>query len=277
MGRAGVSPALQDKIELGADKLRKAGIEAPLRQARWLMESALSKTSADQAYHLFDDYIIRRVSREPLQHIIGDVEFYGLDIKCDARALIPRPDSETIVDTALELLPKDFSGTIADLGTGTGCLLLAILSQRPKAKGFGVEASAQAASLANENVQKLGLSGRVEIIQSTWEDWQAWQSCDLIVSNPPYIKSDIIEGLEPEVRDFDPLAALDGGEDGLEAYRSIFECGKRMKPGAYLLLEIGYDQANSVTKLAKGHKFEFLSLHQDLGGNSRAITFKRYL
>jgi len=264
-----------EKIEIGAARLRAAGLDNPQREARWLMESLGDAVGTDTAFKLFDAMIARRQAREPLQHIIGTVEFYGLELLCDARALIPRPDSETIVEASLQNLPESYSGEVADLGTGTGCLLLAILSQRPGARGVGIEASPDAAALARENAEKTGLSERAEIINASWEDWHGWQTCDLITSNPPYIASSIVETLEPEVRDHDPLSALDGGTDGLDAYRSIFACGRKMKEGAHLVLEIGYDQSKSVPQLAEGSAFELQLLSHDLGGNPRALTFVR--
>lgn len=261
-----------DLIEKGAARLREAGIEGPMREARWLLES-LGDDPGD--WEGYQGLIKRRAARQPLQHIIGLVEFYGLNLHCDARALIPRPDSETVVDAALSLLPEDFSGKVADLGTGSGCLLLAILSKRPKATGEGVEASHEAAALARENVAETHLQDRAEILETRWEDWTGWGACDLIVSNPPYIETDIIPVLQPEVRDHDPVQALDGGADGLEAYRSLFRSAKDMKAGAYLVLEIGYDQGESVPNLALQHGFELISLKYDLGENPRALVLTK--
>src|SRR5690606_30521113 len=129
----------------------------------------------------------------------------------DARALIPRPDSETIVEVALKALPETQPALVADLGTGTGCLLAAILKHRPRATGVGVEASSDAASLAQENLAALNLAGRASLFIGRWADWAGWGEADLIVSNPPYIAHAEIDSLEPEVRVHDPLAALDGG------------------------------------------------------------------
>lgn len=262
-------------IEQAGALLRAAGIENPQREARWMMESLSSEIDTATRQSRFEEMIRRRISREPLQHIIGDVEFYGIDLICDARALIPRPDSETLVDAALEILPPDFEGVVADLGTGSGCLLLAVLSNRPLASGIGIEASPEAAQLARANVEKVGLSSRAQILNCSWDDWDGWSTCDLIMSNPPYIETGVIDALEPEVRDHDPRQALDGGSDGLDAYRSIFNHTEMMKLGAALVLEIGFDQADTVPGLAKADAVEFGKLHQDLGGNPRVVTFTK--
>lgn len=217
--------------------------------------------------------LTRRTSREPLQHILGVTPFYGLDIRTDARALIPRSDSECVVEAALDRLPKDKPLKVADLGTGTGCLLAALLFWRPLARGEGVEASPEAASLALENLRALGLTERGAVFSGSWASWHGWSEADLIISNPPYIASAEIAALQPEVRDHDPLSALDGGEDGLNAYREIIRLGAgRMKPGAWLVFEIGHDQRTAVERLMAEAAFENIASGKDLGGNDRWVA-----
>lgn len=222
--------------------------------------------------------LTRRAASEPLQHILGVTQFYGLDIRTDARALIPRPDSECVVEAALDRMPKDVPLQVADLGTGTGCLLAALLTQRPLARGEGVEASPEAAELARENLQALGLTGRAGIFSGSWADWHGWAGADLIISNPPYIASEVIPALEAEVRDHDPMRALDGGADGLDAYREIISlAGALMKPGAWLVLEIGYDQKAAVLGLMASSGFVEAASGADLGGNDRWVAARRPL
>lgn len=222
--------------------------------------------------------LARRVAREPLQHILGVTQFYGLDIRTDARALIPRVDSECVVEAALDRLPKDTRIVLADLGTGTGCLLAALLSQRQLARGEGVEASAEAASLARENLAALNLAERGAVFHGSWTQWQGWGHADLIISNPPYIASSVIPELAPEVRVHDPLSALDGGADGLDAYREIAALGAAgIKPGAWLVLEIGFDQNEAVSQLLEREGFQSLASGQDLGGNDRWVAARRPL
>lgn len=223
----------------------------------------------------FSDYLRRRLAHEPVQHILGTTEFYGLEFACDARALIPRADSESVVETALKKIPAQTEFLVADLGTGSGCLLAAILANRPEAGGTGVEASPGAANLARENLTHLGLAERACIFEGRWADWEGWSAVDLIISNPPYIASEAIEGLMPEVRLHDPRMALDGGKDGLEAYRQIIQLSVAgLKPGAWLVFEIGYDQKDSVSTLLKDAGFSNIETGRDLGGNDRVVAAK---
>lgn len=276
-----------DLINKGAAKLKRAGLDAARYEARtlflWLADvSPTDLISSESRYAsavLIDKYekaIDRRAAGEPFQHIVGTTEFYGLELLSDKRALIPRPDSECVVELALEMLPADTPIRIADLGTGTGALLAAVLSHRPDATGVAIERSAEAASLAAENFASLGLSDRTRLFQGSWTDWQDWRDCDVIISNPPYIESAVIPTLQPEVRDHDPMDALDGGADGLDAYREIIALGStQMKSGAHLVLEIGYDQKEAVSDLLVATGFIDLQHRKDLGGNDRAIAAKR--
>lgn len=225
--------------------------------------------SADETER-FVALVTERLTGTPLQHLIGAVDFRMITLKCDARALIPRPDSEIVVELALE---QSEPRVIADLGTGSGCLLLSFLSERPEVTGIGVDADGEALELARENAVQLDLAARTEFFHGSWSAWTGWRDCDLIISNPPYIRSDVIPTLNPDVRDYDPMAALDGGPDGLDAYREIIQLGaEQMKAGAHLVLEIGYDQKQQVTDLLDQAGFRNLQHRQDLGGNDRAIA-----
>ena len=271
----------------GAAALEEAGIVNARLESRWLLAHVTGHQSSEliirgqdnvpeEAVGAFRNRVSRRAGREPIQHILGTTEFYGLEFLTDARALIPRPDSEIVVEAALGQLAPNEPARIADLGAGSGCLLAAILANRPLASGTGVEASAEAASLARENLLRLGLSARADVHEGRWSDWQGWSDVDLIISNPPYIPSGDLAGLMPEVRDHDPAAALDGGPDGLVAYREIVRIGAAaMKPGAWLVFEIGHDQAEAVIALLDAAGFQSVSLFRDLGGNDRAIIAKR--
>lgn len=271
-------------IRSGALKLREAGLESAAGDARRLMLlatefssaaliSAENDKAADNHRVRFEAFVQRRANRVPFAHISGWAEFYGLSLRSDQRALIPRPDSETVVALALELLPTDTPWQIADLGAGSGALLAAMLHERSHTRGYAVEASPQALSLAAENFETLGVADRVQTFLGSWRDWRDWSACDLIISNPPYILSQVIAELEPEVSGHDPLEALDGGTDGLDAYREIVALGKdEMKAGAHLVLEIGYDQKDAVSSLLLEYAFRDLQHRLDLGGNDRAIA-----
>ena len=274
-------------LNAARDQLREAGIDTPAREARLLAQHAFEMSAAEiiSSEHepaplgsrrgAFASFVKRRAAHEPFAHIIGETEFYGLSLLTDERALVPRADSEGVVDRVLELLPETFAGTVADLGTGSGCLLLSVLSQRAGATGIGLDASSRAISLADENAVRTGLLDRVKFHRSNWEEWQGWPEVDLVLSNPPYIRTSVIDTLAVDVKSFDPISALDGGADGLDAYRSIFACSANMKHGAYLVLEIGYDQSNAVGELAAAHQLEFVSLGHDLAGHPRVLTFQK--
>lgn len=274
----------RDLIQAGADHLRLAELADPVREARRLLQLTTgfsattlisSETDAATPDHIerFNALVARRADRVPFAHLKGDTEFYGLTLKSDARALIPRADSEAVVDLALSRIPEDVDWTIADLGTGTGALLAALLTERAKVRGTGIEASESAYELAQENLKHLALQDRADLFLGSWSNWSGWNACDLIVSNPPYIERAVLAALEPEVRDHDPVSALDGGPDGLDAYREIIALGaKHMKPGAHLVLEIGFDQKQAVSDLLSAAAFANVSHRKDLGGNDRAIA-----
>jgi len=266
--------------------LAKANIDDAAEEARWLVKLVAPRSSADliarggemipqRTLERLEDALTRRTAHEPLQHIVGETEFFGITLKTDGRALIPRADSECVVALALTCLPSDLTGTIADLGAGTGALLIAVLQQRAGLQGIAVERSELAASLITENLERTGLAGRAVCFDGSWTEWTGWGDCDLIISNPPYIRNDVIPTLAPEVREHDPIEALDGGPDGLAAYREIIGLGaEHMTPGAWLVLEIGYDQKDAVTELLAQRGFTDLQHARDLGGHDRAIAAK---
>jgi release factor glutamine methyltransferase len=270
-------------LRTGTQQLRDAGIEEAALEARLILMAAsgLSRTglisagpdvAPDDIAGRFSGMLRERQTRRPLQHILGTTEFFGLDILSDERALIPRPDSEVVVEAALRLIPDATEMVVADLGTGTGCLLAAILTNRPRTRGVGVEASAQAAGLARENFARLNLAARAQLFEGSWANWEDWQTAGLIISNPPYIASAEIAGLAPEVRTHDPMAALDGGPDGLAAYREIVSlAATRLRPGAWLVFEIGHDQKDAVWRLLEMAEFTEIGSSKDLGGNDRAV------
>ncbi len=273
-----------DLLKNGAAELIAANIDEAHYQAKllllhctgWVASELISKetgVASEKTATRFNQAIAQRVSGVPVQHIIGTTEFFGLTLKTDLRALIPRPDSEIVAELALSLIPPETVFRLADLGTGSGALLAALLATRPKARGIAIEASQNALTLAAENFRQLDMADRAQLFLGSWTDWTGWDQCDLIISNPPYIRSDVISTLAPEVRDHDPLDALDGGVDGLDAYREIIALGAHyMKPGAHLVLEIGYDQKDPVSDLLIKAGFVNLQHRQDLGGNDRAIA-----
>ena len=269
-------PTAQALAEI-SDRLKLAGIEEPRREARLLLAFALGTNAAGllaraevdpQAYA---QALARRAAREPMAYITGHNEFWGLDFLTSAATLIPRADTETLVEAALEgeLAPR----TILDLGTGTGCLLLACLHEFPAAFGVGVDLNPQATNLARHNAQRLGLGNRATFLTASWAGALGHQF-DLVLSNPPYIESADIPGLMPEVAAYEPAMALDGGTDGLAAYAAIFaDLPRILAPGGMAALELGVGQAKSTSELAKKAGFDY-SLRRDLCGIDRAIILK---
>lgn len=277
----------RDILASGATRLREAGLEDPVREARRLLLLAsrltpagliaAEKDPAAEAHRdAYEMMIEMRADRLPFAHIAGHTAFYGLVLLSDSRALIPRADSECVVDLALDYMPIDSAIRVADLGTGSGALLAALLTERPMAQGIAVERDPNALMLATENFDQIGIDARVKTVLGAWIDWSGWSECDLIISNPPYIRSDVIPELAPEVRDHDPMQALDGGADGLVAYREIIRlAAAHMQPGAHMVFEIGYDQKQAVSELLKQAGFTDLQYKQDLGGHDRAIGARK--
>jgi release factor glutamine methyltransferase len=219
----------------------------------------------------------RRLAHEPVHRILGEREFYGLPLSLSAETLEPRPDTEILVDTMLPYLRNLAAGGanlhILDMGTGTGAICLALLSECPEASGVGSDISADALKTAQSNAERNGLQDRFKAVQSSWfEDIHG--TFHAIVSNPPYIATSVVDTLAPEVTKFDPAAALDGGRDGLDAYRSIARDAARfMQPHGVVGLEIGYDQRIEVTGIFEAEGFKCLESVKDYGQNDRVLVF----
>ncbi len=222
--------------------------------------------------------IEKRCSRIPMSQIFGEKEFWSLPFKVTSDTLTPRPDSETLIEAALKTVDdrgKDYQ--ILDLGTGTGCLLLSLLSELPNAYGTAVDISEKAIDVAKENARHLKLDTRADFLKSNWfSGLDETIKFDIIISNPPYIGLSEKEALAPEVKDHEPEAALFSGDIGLEDYVKIAaECAKFLKPHGILVLEIGYRQARDVNKIFISAGFNEGSLHKDLGGRDRCLIFNK--
>ncbi len=215
----------------------------------------------------------RRLTGEPVAKILGRREFWSLEFRTTADTLDPRPDSETLVEAALRLLPEhDAPLRVLDLGTGTGCLLLALLSEWPAAMGLGVDRSTAALAVARDNAQRLGLADRALFCAG---DWAAGISgrFDCLVANPPYIASHEIERLDPEVARHEPREALDGGPDGLDAYRKIApQIANRLTPDGVALLEMGAGQSPAVCDILARRTLRISAIFRDLAGVERVVA-----
>lgn len=268
--------------------LSRAGVENPALDVRLLTANAtgfsaveLSTNSdltiADDLVELIRASVGRRANHEPVHRILGYREFYGLCLSLSEATLEPRPDTEILVDLVLprarEVEAEHGSCHILDLGTGTGAIALALLDQIAGASAVATDISELALYTAQQNAQSIGLEDRFETLVSDWFA-NVDRRFHIIVSNPPYIPSRSLETLDREVRDHDPRAALDGGMDGLEAYRSIAaEVREYLYPGGIVGVEIGHDQRTAVGAIFNGAEFKEIACMKDLGGHDRALLF----
>ncbi len=255
-------------------RLKTAGIENPVREAELLFGAAFPRKYIDyetiftEAFATrYAELVTRRVAREPMSHITGRRAFWNAVFEVSSAVLDPRPDTETLVEAALQL---DWS-RLLDLGTGSGCILLSLLAERGEATGLGVDISAEALSIAKRNRAALELDTRAELAESDW--FAAVEGkFDLIVSNPPYITADAYEKLQPEVRLYEPKIALTPGGDGLAAYRIIAaQSAAYLTPQGRVMVEIGHDQGGAVQTLFARAGFTDVSLMHDINGKDRVV------
>lgn len=275
----GAHAALRDAVA----RLRAAGVDEPAGDARRLLEHAAGLGRGTLSLHFpdrippaalerFAELVARRAERRPVAQITGSRTFYGRDFRVTQDTLDPRPETELLVDLALA---SPF-GTVLDLGTGTGCILLTLLAERPGAKGMGTDLSPLALAVAQENAHSLGIGSRATFLQSDWFTDIPPATFDLIVSNPPYISRDEMEELAPEVRDHEPRAALTDEGDGLAACRHIAaHAGDFLVPGGRLLLEIGHLQGKAAAMILTQAGFSGVTIHHDLAGNPRIVAANR--
>ncbi len=265
-------------------RLEAAGLAGPVIDARLLVEAAADATRADivtdphrlltaEQEAKLNDYLSRREHREPVSHILGRKGFWKIMLNVTPDVLTPRPDTETVVEWVLRDFPEHSSWSVLDLGVGSGAILLSILAERPAAKGLGVDVSEEALAVARDNAAHLGLAGRVALLRGDWTEGLADANFDLVVSNPPYIANDVIETLEPEVRDHEPRVALEGGPDGLTHYRRLApEILRVLKPGGRFAVEIGYDQKEAVEALFRKAGAADVQTLRDLGDRDRVVA-----
>jgi release factor glutamine methyltransferase len=255
--------------------------------ARLLVEAAAGATradilaeprralSADQIATL-EAYLVRRERREPVSHILGVKGFWKIMLRVTPAVLTPRPDTETILDVVLPMFAEHEAFNVLDLGVGSGAVLLAILAERPAARGLGVDVSEEAIAVARENAANLGLAGRAALMRGDWTTGLDGGQFDLVVSNPPYIPTDEIASLAPEVRDHEPRLALDGGVDGLDAYRELApQILRVLAPGGRFAVEIGPGQAGAVETLFGDAGAEGLSVTKDLADRERVVSGRK--
>jgi len=277
-----------DAVSRAAATLARAGIENASREARLLL--ALASGRAPESFVLeyqtacsgddlarFESLVRRRAAHEPLSRLRGSRGFWTLDLAISPDTLDPRPDSETLIEAALAHWPDCAARLRAlDLGTGSGALLLALLSEYPNAAGLGVDRLPGAVAMAQQNAVASGLADRAEFITDDWAgDWSdtGRGPADVILANPPYLSRAAMDSLVPEVADFDPTSALDGGIDGLDSYRTLAPVvRRRLKPGGRAFIELGQGQAEAVGALMALVGLRVAGLRRDLGGVERCLV-----
>jgi release factor glutamine methyltransferase len=273
-------------LDAASRTLAAAGVENARREARLLLAHTLgvgpAALIAEPARRLdpevearFAALVARRARREPFSHLVGVREFWSLDFAVNSDVLDPRPDSETLVQTALDLFPDgDAPLDVLDLGTGSGCLLLSLLAERKGARGLGIDISAPALRVAAVNAVRLGLAARATFRKGDWGDGLD-ATFDLILCNPPYIARGAIDSLEPEVARFDPLAALDGGVDGYDAYRALApHLARLLSPRGVAVIEAGDGQATEINRIFRISGLPVADVRRDLAGRERCIVLR---
>jgi len=282
-----------DALNVGAvllaaqTRLKSAGVDTPRLDAILLLAEAATLSEdlirsrpemplTHDAVAAFEAMLQRRLRREPVSKIIGRREFWSLEFRTSPDVLDPRGDSETLVAGVLAAIAdRQASLRIVDFGTGSGCLLLSLLHELPNAIGVGIDVSPAALSVAQDNAERLGLTSRCLFRLGSWGKGIEG-SFDILISNPPYIESSVVPGLEPEVADYDPLLALDGGADGLDAYRALLpDLARLAMKDAFAALEVGMGQDVAVSHLLAGAGFGEIAVLPDLGGIGRVVTGRK--
>ena len=287
--RKTMTTSIAETILQGAHKLRQAGVPEARREAgsllsyviardrSFILSHAEDQLDADQAER-FRQFIERRALGEPLQYITGRQEFFGLDFEVTPDVLIPRPETELLIEAALKLLGGAADVFICDVGTGSGCVAIALLHELPQAHAIAIDVSRGALAVAERNAARHRVKERIEFVFSdcfaALDPRQT--SFDLIVSNPPYVEAGAIEDLQREVRDFEPRLALAAGPDGLAIIRRLLlEAARFLKTGGHFVFEIGFNQAAAVEHLIDPTRWRLLDIHADLQGIPRTVAVQK--
>ncbi len=282
--------SIGEAIHEAARMLDESGVPEARREASSLLEHIIDRDRTfilghpeqlltPQNFERFRELILRRSAGEPLQYITRHQSFFGLDFEVAKGVLIPRPETELLVETALELLKlSPAQSTICDVGTGSGCIAVTILHKQPHAHGVAIDISAAALEVAHRNAERHGVNQRLAFVKSDcFSDLSPSSSpFDLIASNPPYVADAEISGLQREVRDHEPVEALAGGPDGLRVVRRLLlESGTFLRVGGHLLIEIGFNQAENVEKLIDSRAWKLVGIQPDLQGIPRVVVLQK--
>lgn len=285
-----MSLPIADAVREATQMLSEAGVPDPRREASSLLQHVINCdrtfiiTHANdlitpEQQEIFREYSVRRAEGEPLQYITGHQDFFGLDFEVTKDVLIPRPETELLVETALSLLHDGSSAPIiCDVGTGSGCIAVSLLHEEERAAAVGIDLSIEAIQIARRNAARHGVDTRLSLMVgdclSAFD--LAKPMFDLVVSNPPYVATSHLPGLQREVRDHEPRLALEAGLDGLTVIRRLLlECSAVIKSGGHLLFEIGFDQGAAVERLVDRTTWRFLDIHKDLQGIPRIVALQK--
>lgn len=276
----------RDVVREARLRLQEAGIPEPGASAEILMSeligcrrgelAIISEPLSGDPAALYESWVLRREMREPVQRILGYAYFRNLKLELSSETLIPRADTESVVDAALEAIDRRDGAVVLDLGTGSGAIAISIADERPGCEVHGADISEEALRISRENAARAGRCLRLHRANLAAGLHGLESRVEVLVSNPPYVPAAALETLEPEVRCWDPRGALDGGEEGLEFYRRIFrDCTQLLAPGADLVLEVGDGQADAVLELGGAAGYDPLGTRRDLSGNVRVALLRR--
>ncbi len=281
---------LNNLLDNARRRLNTAGVETSGYELRLMLgevlqccpgELTFADISPDEGQlRAFEQMLCLRERHMPVDRILGRRGFYKYDFEISADVLSPRPDTEVLVENALEQIRHGGARTVLELGVGSGCVIVSLLAEQKNLAGVGVDISASALRMAAANAEALGVDSRLQLRQGNWFDTGfldvSGSGYDIIVSNPPYIRTTEIAALDPEVRDYDPLLALDGGADGLESYRQIaFWAPRLLNPGGCILLEVGEGQAAEVAAIFAAAGLSLLRTAADLASVERCVILKK--
>ena len=280
--------SIADAISEATQTLRQGGVPDPRREAGSLLQQVIDRdrtfiiTHSDalitaEEQRSFREYVARRAEGEPLQYITGRQAFFGLDFEVTKDVLIPRPETELLVETALRLFDEE-APRICDIGTGSGCIAVSLLHDNRRATAVGIDLSVEAIQVARRNALRHSVAARISFVVA--DCFSALSSgrplFDLVVSNPPYVAASALDGLQREVRDHEPRLALTPGVDGLTIIRRLLvDSGAFLKAGGHLLMEIGFDQGEAVERLIDRTRWKFLDVNKDLQGIPRVVVLEK--
>jgi len=279
--------SIADTLREASQMLQAAGVPEPRREAGSLLSFVMGKDRTFLISHANDPLeqaeldrfraaVERRADGEPLQYIAGIQDFYGREFRVTPDVLIPRPETELLVEAALEMIGNVPEPSICDVGTGSGCIAVTLLCERTEARAVAVDVSEAALRIAAQNARMLGVDDRIELKISDCFDGLDRTTFDLVVSNPPYVSASSLAGLQREVRDHEPMVALSPGADGLSVIRRLLQDAPALlNPNGHLIMEIGFDQAEAVQELINPKSWRLVEIRPDLQSIPRIVIVRR--